>query len=372
MKQPSASQPKNLANKVSQSIKQMGFGEALQANLEDEKIASHEIARVITVHKDCYSLAKDGKETIAELSGKFFYSTNSPVDFPTVGDWVYTDFHDNSHAVVHGIIPRVTVLTRKTAGRDINYQLIGANIDTAFIVQSLNENFNLRRLERYLVMINESGIIPIILLSKADLISAHDMDKIVVEVSEIAPDILIIPFSNQDGANLNQIKALLDEGKTYCLVGSSGVGKSNLLNNLLGEQTVKVGSVREKDNKGRHTTTQRHLIQLQNNAMIIDTPGMRELGNVIADTGLTETFEDIVELAGQCKFNDCSHTHEKKCAILTAINDGELSEERYQNYVKMQKETSHNRVSYYEKRQKDKKFHQHVKSVISENHKHSK
>jgi ribosome biogenesis GTPase len=242
--------------------------------------------------------------------------------------------------------------------------LIAANIDFAFIIQSLDYNFNLRRLERYLVMINEANITPVILLSKSDLLSEDEIKQKIKSVKEISEHTTILAFSNESGSNIDSIKNLLQLGKTYCLLGSSGVGKTTLLNRILGDARFETQSVSKKENKGRHTTTSRELIILENGAMLIDTPGMRELGNIAVDVGLDETFSDIVDLAMSCKFTNCSHTNEKGCAILAAIEEGGLSEKRYQNYLKMKNEAAFNDMSYHEKREKDKSFGKMVKSVM--------
>ncbi|MFK5912871.1 MAG: ribosome small subunit-dependent GTPase A [Woeseiaceae bacterium] len=313
-------------------------------------------------------ITKGQCDVFAELSGKLAYTADSAVDLPTTGDWVYVDFYDDdTHAIIHDILPRKTIVQRKTSGKNFDIQLIAANIDTAFIVQSLDYNFNLRRLERYLVMINEANITPVILLSKSDLVSKDEIEEKIKSVNEISPQTTVLPFSNESGENINNIKAMLESGYAYCLLGSSGVGKTTLLNSLLGDSRFETKSVSKKESKGRHTTTSRELIQLENGAMIIDTPGMRELGNIAVDSGIDETFSDIVDLTMNCKFNNCTHINEKGCAILSAINQGELSEKRYKNYLKIKNETSFNIMSNFEKRQKDKSFGKMVKSAIKSN-----
>jgi ribosome biogenesis GTPase len=348
-----------------ENLRYIGFDDWFQERVEKAKLAQHDIARVVSVHKDSYMITKGQGDVFAELTGKLAYTADSAADLPTTGDWVYVDFYDDdTHAIIHDIFPRKTIIQRKTSGKTFNLQLIATNIDTAFIVQSLDYNFNLRRLERYLVMVNEANIKPVILLSKCDLISDDEVEQKIESVKDISPKITVLPFSNESGENIEKIKAFLEPGHTYCLLGSSGVGKTTLLNSILGDARFETKTVSKKESKGRHTTTSRELIQLENGAMIIDTPGMRELGNISVDSGLDETFSDIIELAMNCKFSNCTHVNEKGCAILSAISQGALSEKRYQNYLKMKNEAAFNDMSYFEKRQKDKNFGKMIKSVI--------
>ncbi|WP_455367158.1 ribosome small subunit-dependent GTPase A, partial [Kaarinaea lacus] len=217
---------------------------------------------------------------------------------------------------------------------------------------------------RYLVMVNESGIEPIILLSKCDLMAEEEIVKTKKKVIDISPDTTVLEFSNFSRKNIDLIINTLKSGFTYCLLGSSGVGKTTLLNSIIGHEEFETRSVSKIQSKGRHTTTTRQLVQLENGATIIDTPGMRELGTIFVDEGLDETFSEILEISRRCKFSDCSHTNEKGCAILSAIETGELSEKRYQNYLKMKKESEYNQMSYLEKRERDKSFGKMVKSVM--------
>ncbi len=346
-------------------LEKLGFNPWLLAQIDRSMTDHHQIARVMAVHKDNYQIAKSKEDVYAELSGNLLYTSNTPLDLPTTGDWVYADFYDDdTHAIIHGVLPRKTLLKRKTAGKQVDYQLIAANVDVAFIIQSVDDNLNLRRLERYLVMVNESAIQPVILLSKCDLISQETLDQIIQQIMTIAPATEVLAFSNLSETNIDSIRSVLIPGYTYCLLGSSGVGKTTLLNKILGNDHFATQPVSEKYSKGRHTTTRRELIQLDNGSLFIDTPGMRELGNLSVNSGLNETFTDIFELAEQCQFGNCSHTKEKGCAILEAVNQGKLSVERFNNYQKMQKESAFNALSYYEKRHKDKAFGKLVKTTL--------
>ena len=352
---------------LSMNIEQLGFIKWFFDRIDPSKLIDHQIARVTTVNKDSYTINNAKGEVAAEVTGKLIFSADSPLDYPATGDWVLVQYFDNdSFAIISEIVPRKSILKRKTSGKKIEFQLIATNIDTGLIVQSLDTNYNLRRLERYLVMVNESNIQPVVLLSKSDLLPVNEVDKKITEIQALIPDIRVVPFSNKDQTGLQHVKELLVPWKTYCLLGSSGVGKTTLINNLLDEVRLKTHSVREKDGKGRHITTRRQLINLKNGAMIIDTPGMRELGNFAVDTGIHSTFDEIAELSNQCRYNDCSHTQEQGCAILAALKDEVISQDRYQNFIKLNKESAFYEMSYLEKRHKDKKFGKFVKSVMKE------
>jgi ribosome biogenesis GTPase len=352
---------------VPMKIEQLGLNKWFLDRIDPTKLIDHQIARVITVNKDSYTINNGKSDVSAEVTGKLMFSAGSPLDYPATGDWVIARYYDkNSFAIISEIIPRKSVLKRKTSGKKIEFQLIATNIDTGLIVQSLDTNYNLRRLERYLVMINESDIQPVVLLSKSDLLPVNEIDKKVTEIHALIPGIRVVPFSNKDNARLKLVKELLVPRKTYCLLGSSGVGKTTLINNLLDEVRLKTHSVRKKDGKGRHITTRRQLINLKNGAMIIDTPGMRELGNFAVDTGIHSTFEELAKLSNQCRYRDCSHTQEQGCSILAALKDGIISQERYQNFVKLNKESAYYEMSYLEKKRKDKKFGKFVKFVMKE------
>jgi ribosome biogenesis GTPase len=345
-------------------LKNLGFNQWFDSHLDDKKAEFHKVARVISVHKDSYMITNGDLEAYAQLSGHLFYTSDTALDIPTVGDWVYADFYDDDHAIIHGLMPRQTVLKRKAAGKSIDFQLIAANIDVALIIQSVNENFNLRRLERYLVIANESRIKPIILLSKSDLVAQTEIDDLKDSIKSIALDIDVQEFSNITGENIDRLNELLIPKLTFCLLGSSGVGKTTLLNTLLGGEEYKTQNVSKIQSKGRHTTTSRELVLCANGAMIIDTPGMRELGSLSNDSGLDETFSEILELNEKCKYRDCSHSSEKGCAILKALDSGELSKKRYKNYLKMKKESDFNEMSYLDKRKKDKDFGKIIKSAL--------
>ncbi|MFC1844801.1 ribosome small subunit-dependent GTPase A [Thermodesulfobacteriota bacterium] len=352
-------------NNIPKNLEQLGFDQRFLETVDLESLEKFEIAQVIAVHKDSYTLSNGVVDIFAELVGKIIFSASSPIDYPVVGDWVLANFYDeDSFGIIHEVLSRKSLLKRKTPGKKVDFQVIAANIDVAFIVQSLNENFNLRRLERYLVMVNDAKIQPIVLLSKSDLLDHEAITGITEEIHKIMPYLQVVPFSNENESDLDNVKGIMQAGLTYCLLGSSGVGKTTLINNLIGESKYITKTVSKKESKGRHATTHRQLIKLDCGAMVIDTPGMREIGNFSVETGLDETFSEIITLSRKCRFSDCSHVKEKGCAVLDAVEKDLLSADRYQNYIKMNKESNYNEMSYFEKRKKDKQFGKHIKTVM--------
>ena len=350
---------------MSNNLEKIGFNKSVQSSVSPEILEQYDLARVVAVHKESYTISNGESDILAELVGKLIFSASSPTDYPAVGDWVFVNFYDeNTFAIIHEVASRKSLLKRKAPGKKVDFQLIAANIDVAFIVQSLNENFNLRRLERYLVMVNESNIQPIVLLSKSDLLASEDIVDKINDIQEVMPDLQVIPFSNENESGLDSVREIMQPGLTYCLLGSSGVGKTTLINNLIGQATYKTKTVSKKESKGRHVTTHRQLTKLDCGAMVIDTPGMRELGNFSVDTGIEETFSEIMALAEKCQFNDCTHVNEKGCAVLDAVDKDLLSIDRYHNYLKMSKESTYNEMSYLEKRKKDRQFGKHCKTVM--------
>lgn len=348
-------------------LEDLGFSDWFRERLGDSKSLDYSLARVIAVNKDNYIIRNEEAEVPAEVTGKMMYGAQSSLDLPTVGDWVFVQFfNENTFAIIHEILPKKSLLKRKVAGKKIEHQLIASNIDIAFIMQSVEFDFNLRRLERYLTMVNESNIQPVILLSKRDLISPEDLEKEIIAIKSMNSGYDIIAFSNKTGEGLEDIQKLLKRGKTYCLLGSSGVGKTTLINKLIGANMFATDAIREKDGKGRHVTARRQMVILEQGGLIIDTPGMRELGNIGVDTGLGKTFMDIVNLAQDCRFKNCAHMNEPGCAVTEAVKNGELPAKRYQNYLKIRKESEFHEMSYLEKRNKDKKFGKMVKSVMKD------
>nr|WP_077247583.1 ribosome small subunit-dependent GTPase A [Bacillus sp. FJAT-27225] len=298
------------------------------------------LGRVALEHKHMYRVWTEEGELLCEVSGKMAFEAAGREDYPAVGDWVMVAARSGEGAgTIHGLLPRFSKFSRKSAGRTAEEQIVAANVDVVFLVNSLNDDLNLRRIERYLLLAWESGANPVIVLSKADLCA--DVEEKVALVEAIAYGVPVISVSAEMNEGLDQLLPYLAPGKTVALLGSSGVGKSTLTNKLLGEEKQAVKGIREADDKGRHTTTHRELILLPNGAVLIDTPGMRELQLWESQDGLSEAFSDIEEIADTCKFRDCQHNDEPGCAVQEAIFSGVLPAERLASYNKLQKELAY-------------------------------
>ena len=338
------------------NIKDYGLKENLIKNIDESKT----IARIIATHKDRYEIVCNNGQGFAKIKRGCYYDNPNSI-YPTTGDFVIIEWNSTGDSMICETLKRESSFSRTASSSDRNHelhnqheQLVAANFDYVFIMQSLNNNFNLHRLERYLSLSWESGAIPVIILTKSDLV--ENIQEYIEQVESIAFGVDVYAVSCITGYGLDSIKKYFSKGNTIVFLGSSGVVKSTLVNTLYGDNVMKTSDIREEDSKGRHTTTSRNLIMLPNGAMIIDTPGMRELGMWNAENGINKTFQDIEQYIGMCKFSDCTHTNEPGCKILEAIVNGEIDQERFEQYLKLQKESRYNTDSNQYLQEKKNKF----------------
>lgn len=321
------------------------------------------LARVAAVDRDRFLLVNQHGSFHAKLAGRYAYQNQTSQELPCVGDWVSVrKSPDGAYGVIHALIERRTYLSRKSAGKAIAQQMIAANVDGVFIVQSCHFDFNPQRLARYLVMVRAGGATPYILLTKIDLVSTATLTEQIAQIESMGAAAPIVPLSNVTEDGLDAVHRLLLPGLTYCFVGSSGVGKSTLINRLVGAEQLATHSV-SGTGEGRHTTVRRELICLSGGALVIDTPGMRELGILEAKTGLAESFSAIAALGARCRYANCAHANEPGCAVRTAVNSGEISQDAYMSFLKLKVEAAFNDLSYAEKRKKERDFGRYIKSA---------
>jgi ribosome biogenesis GTPase len=320
-------------------IDQYGWSSELQQRFHDFAAQGLTPGRVIVHQRGPYRIITDSGEMPAEMSGRLAHQAEQG-GYPVAGDWVAVSIRQPENAAtIHHVVPRLSAFVRKAAGTARTSQVVAANVDVAFLTLSLNDDMNLRRMERYLASTRESGAEPQIILTKADLTA--DAAALKASVQEAAKGVTVHLVSAVTGEGLDSVVQAIGRGRTAVLLGSSGVGKSTLVNALVGSQVMATRAIREDDAKGRHTTTHRELVLLPGGGLLLDTPGMRELGLWDAEAGVAETFADVEELAAQCRFSDCKHGNEPGCAIRTAIGDGTLDEGRWRSFMKLQGELAH-------------------------------
>lgn len=341
---------------------ELGYTDKRENYRTQNGLDSFEVGRVISEHKERYIVKTASQEYDAELIGNLRFTATSRYDFPAVGDWVAFLEYDEGKALIQAIYPRDSVIERKAVGKMGQVQIIATNIDYGLIVQALDRDFNLNRIERYLTICYASDVRPVIVLSKIDLISETELVSIEQQVAERCKGVSILLASNES-IGYQQVEDFIETGKTYCLLGSSGVGKSTLINGLSGKEEMKTGAVSDAVNKGKHTTSHRELIVMQNGGILIDNPGMREVGITDATGGIELTFESILAYSESCKFGDCTHIHEQGCAIIEAVEEGTIDQEAYSNFLKMEKEKVHFESDSLQRKKKDKEFGKMIKNV---------
>ncbi len=345
------------------TLEDLGFDEFFNSAVPTSETDTV-IARVVAEHRESYTVKTIHSEYSAKVTGKQVFTASERADFPAVGDFVTLEILDAEKAVIRSILPRKTTLKKKH-NDERDTQIIGTNIDTAFIIESLDRDYNLNRFERYIVLAREGHITPILILNKSDLVSEDALHEKIVEIQNRFPDIKVLTTSTRTEVGLIALKEHVIARKTHCFLGSSGVGKSSLINTLLEGETIKTAAISEPIGRGKHTTTAREMYFLKNGGIVIDNPGTRGVGVVAVDTGIEETFDEIISLGSQCKFANCTHTREPGCAVLKAIEEDTLDEAQLQNYLKLTKENEFAEMTDLEKRRKDKKFGKMIKRTLS-------
>ncbi|MFW3146774.1 MAG: ribosome small subunit-dependent GTPase A [Thermoplasmatota archaeon] len=315
-------------------LRELGWNDAFQYQLDELNLGNVMTGRINRVDRTEYGVLTTEGELSARLAGRLKAFSESK-DLPAVGDWVLLKYVGNTLNIFY-ILDRTSTISRKVPGNVVREQMVAANVDVVFIVMGLDDDFNLRRLERYLMMVSGSGCHPVVILNKSDLIDEDSGKLEQIRQMEIGADVHVISAWDRKGLEL--LRPYLRKGITATLVGSSGAGKSTIINALLGEQRQRTGEVRESDSRGRHITTRRELFLLPRGGMLIDNPGIRELQLWGEATDLDNAFPDIARLASNCRYRDCSHDTEPRCAVRKALEEGHISRERYNNYKKMKKE----------------------------------
>lgn len=321
-------------------IKDFGYNAFFESNRKKLKLDGFSIARVVTEYRGAYKVKNVSGEYLAKITGKQMFNALSREDYPAVGDWVAISEADEERVIIHRILPRRTIIKRKYRGRN-KTQIIATNINVAFIVESVDRDYNLNRFERYFSIIGDGGIKSKIILNKIDLISKEELDSKLAQIKNRFSDIDVFLTSTITDEGLNKLKTGMVKGKTYCFLGSSGVGKSSLINKLIGKNIIKTENINFRTGRGKHVTTSREMYFLENGSIVIDNPGMREVGMTDTDIGIDNLFYEITTLAKKCKYVDCTHIHEPGCEVLSALKSGKLDESKYSNYINLKKEAEY-------------------------------
>jgi len=348
------------------TLTDLGYNTEMESFIRENKLSEFTVGRVTQEHRERYVVSTGDDEYEAEITGNLRFTADSRAAFPAVGDWVAMNLYDSNSAIIHKVLPRKSVLERQAVGKTGEKQIISSNIDVALIIQSIDSNFNINRLERYLTICYASGIEPVLIISKIDLSSDAEIRSVMNNLEAREKRIKTILLSNISMKGMDEVMDFLQKGKTYCVVGSSGVGKSTLINNLLKKNILKTGSISESTNKGKHVTSHRELFVLENGGIIIDTPGMKELGMIENSDGVRTTFEEIFNLSLSCKFTDCTHSTEAGCAILEALNNGSIDQDTLENFRRIVREQQRFQTTIAEKRKKDREFGKMAKSILKD------
>jgi ribosome biogenesis GTPase len=351
------------------TLSDLGFNPEYISSMDSTLSEGFSAARVMQEHRERYIVSTGEDEYEAEITGNLRFTASSVEDFPAVGDWVAITIYDTDQAIINKILPRKSILKRHSAGKTADKQVIAANVDAALIMQSIDNNFNLNRLERYLTICYSAHVEPILIISKIDLAEEMETEKALSELKKRHQEIKYFLLSNITLQGLDNLSSILEKGRTYCVMGSSGVGKSSLINNLLKRNFLRTGEISLSSHKGKHTTDHRELIILDNGAIIIDNPGMRELGITDDDEGIKTTYQDILELSLKCRFPDCRHTNEDGCAVLGALRSGVIDAASLENFRKISREQALFNSTIAERRERDRKFGRMCKNIMKEKRK---
>ncbi|RMZ49149.1 ribosome small subunit-dependent GTPase A [Candidatus Marinimicrobia bacterium PRS2] len=345
---------------MSTILQNLGYDSQLDTFIQSHDLADFEIGRVIRESKQKYIIKTQLGNFNGQISGKLMHEAKSRADYPAVGDWVAIKQMEEREAIIHEILPRKTLIERQAIGRFGKKQTIAANVDTAFVLQDIAHDFNLNRLDRLIAIGFASKIQPVVILTKIDVEEKSELADKAAQIKKRFTDIPILFLSNKSMEGFSAIQQLIEYGKTYCFIGASGAGKSTLINNLVGEKVMLTKSLREKSNKGQHTTSHRELFILKDSGILIDTPGMRELGIAESYKTLEATFEIIFTLSESCKYSDCTHLIEPGCAVRLALENNEIDQSYYDNFHKMKEEQ--NQFELNKKGIKDKKMIKKIKA----------
>ncbi|MBN1651256.1 MAG: ribosome small subunit-dependent GTPase A [Bacteroidales bacterium] len=348
------------------TLEDLGYTKNLESLRIENSLQHFEIGRVYAEHKERYGVKTEKGEFEAEITGNLRFSAKTRADYPAVGDWVALSIFDGDFSIIHGILPRFSTLSRQAVGQFGEIQIIASNIDYALLLQAVDRDFNLNRLERYLTICYASKVSPIIVLTKTDLFPENKIAEIYSTINHRIKNVPVFAISNETLDGYNELKTIIEKGKTFCMLGSSGVGKSTLFNNLSGRKLMKTDEISKSTSKGKHISSHRELVVLENGGILIDNPGMREVGIVDASDGMETTFDRIYRLSQNCKFKDCTHTSESGCQVLEALEKGELDQAIYDNYLKMEREKIRFESTLAEKRKKDKAFGKMIKHIKQE------
>ncbi len=343
-------------------LEDLGWDDFFEAGRAEMGFGGFVVARVAAEYRELYRVKNQNGEYLAKITGKLLFRAVSREDYPAVGDWAVIDEINNEQAVIVGVLLRKTMIERKSCGKSAT-QIIAANVDAAFVVQAMDGDYSLNRFERYFSICRGGGVEPVIVLNKIDLISKEELESKISQIKNRFGKIHIIAASAMTDSGLDELKKYIQAGKTHCFLGSSGVGKSTLINKLIGQETIKTNDISEGTDRGRHTTTGREMHILKDGGIVIDNPGMREVGVANADAGIDDAFAQIAELAKECKYTDCTHAREPGCAVLAAVESGELDKEKYDNYISLKKEADYYELDKIGKREKDRQFGKFIKRV---------